>query len=108
MSVDICCTRSTSAGNPAHVAIYMLLSIDGTGRWTDGRTPDCYIDPTSRSMRAASIHGDSVVSASLPVLQMVLKVIYQLFNMHISLTNVSRKIYVVPNTFKIPLNRPTH
>jgi len=33
----------------------LLLSIDGTDRRTDGRTPDRYIDPALHTMRAATI-----------------------------------------------------
>ena len=32
----------------------LLLSIDGTDRWTDGQTPDRYIDPAPHVLRAAS------------------------------------------------------
>jgi len=38
----------------------LLLSIDGTDRRTDGRTPDRYIDPVPRTSQAESIMGTKI------------------------------------------------
>jgi len=35
--------------------LLLLLSIDGTDRRTDGRTPERYIDPAPHTMLAASV-----------------------------------------------------
>ena len=54
-SIDICCTRPISAANQPNVAAAVDRRDRQADGRTDGRTPDCYVDPAPRTMRAASV-----------------------------------------------------
>ena len=66
LSIDNGCRHRRSAANPPAACGPPLLSIDGTDRLTDGRTPDRYIDATAaRIMRAVSV-SNRVAARRLP------------------------------------------